>query len=358
MWMGLLLGGQGWMGEQEILFAKFATTVPRGGAWFSFLKPNNLKRGHTMGNKFFMGVAALAAAGSVFGADRLSATEKGSLLIYSNVDGIIHVSNDYPADVRIQAYVEAKAFSEEGFTCESYDMAFTLTANQITSFDSQALAAPFGENAGFPSVYMWAVNGDNAQMRWNHLSGGIIGSGVYASAQALQGNNGDAVGVAGTINMDGVEYSSAYNGAVLNFVADETFLAIELLNKDFADKNAAPATTKIVAEIWNADEVKFSGTARCVTCVYGDSVSDWSDTAVNFFRHSNLGTDLGKARLSTEANGSCGDDSAEHAFLAGAYFGLGSVAGTGTRSATITYGLESEPEEAGKVRKAFGLLRK
>ena len=318
-----------------------------------------------MGNKFFMGVAALAAAGSVFGADRLSATEKGSLLIYSNVDGIIHVSNDYPADVRIQAYVEAKVIDsvdedtgEVTFTCESYDMAFSLTANQITSFDSAALVAPFGEGAGFPSVYMWAVNGDNAQMRWNHLSGGVIGGGVYASAAALQGNNGDAVGVAGTINLDGVEYSSAYNGAVMNFVADKSVLSIELLDKDFADKTTGPATTKIVAEIWNSNKVKFSGTSACVTCVDGADVGEWSDSAVNFFRHSSLGTDLGKARLSTEANGSCGADSAEHAFLAAAYEGQGSIVGTGTRSATITYGLESEPEEAGKVRKAFGLLRK
>ena len=305
-----------------------------------------------MGNTFFMGVAALAAAGSVFGADRLSATEKGSLLIYSNAEGTLHISNDYPADVQLQAYVTADCG-------ESYDMGFSLTANQIAAFDSYDLAMPFygaGASSSPVSMYVWAVNADNAQMRWNHLSGGIIGYGVYASAQALQGNNGDAVGVAGTINMDGVEYSSAFNGATFNFIADEDALSIELLNKDFADKNAAPATTKIVAEIWNSDEVKFSGTSRCVTCTDVAGVHDWSDSAVNFFRGSNLGTDLGKARLSTEANGSCGDDSAEHAFMAGA--DLGSIAGTGSRSATITYELTSEPEEAGKVRKAFGLLRK
>ena len=124
MWMGPLSGGQEWMGEQVILLADFATTVPKGGAWFSFLKPNNLKRGHTMGNKFFMGVAALAAAGSVFGADRLSATEKGSLLIFSNASGTIHISNDYPADVQLQAYVV------DMYSCDSYDMGFSLTANQ------------------------------------------------------------------------------------------------------------------------------------------------------------------------------------------------------------------------------------
>ena len=306
-----------------------------------------------MGNTFFMGVAALAAAGSVFGADRLSATEKGSLLMYSNAYGTIHISNDYPADVQLQAYVV------DMYGCDSYDMGFSLTANQIAAFDSYDLAMPFygaGASSSPVSMYVWAVNADNAQMRWNHLSGGIIGYGVYASAQALQGNNGDAVGVAGTINMDGVEYSSAFNGATFNFIADEDALSIELLNKDFADKNAAPATTKIVAEIWNSDEVKFSGTSRCVTCTDVAGVHDWSDSAVNFFRGSNLGTDLGKARLSTEANGSCGDDSAEHAFMAGA--DLGSIAGTGSRSATITYELTSEPEEAGKVRKAFGLLRK
>ena len=350
--MGPLLAARdGWV-SKWILLADFATTVPKGGAWFSFLKPNNLKRGHTMGNKFFMGVAALAAAGSVFGADRLSETEKGSLLIYSLAYGTIHISNDYPADVQLQAYIVDLE------SCESYDMGFSLTANQIATFDSSDLAAPFADGSEAVSMYVWAVNNDNAQIRWNHLSGGVIGDGAYASARALQGNNGDTVGVAGTINMDGVEYSSAFNGAVMNFVADATGLWIELLDHDFADKNAADPTTKIVAEIWNSDEVKFSGTSRCVTCADGAFVGDWSDSAVNFFRSSNLGTDLGKARLSTEANGSCGDDSAEHAFLADAYFGQGSVAGTGTRSATITYELTSEPEEAGKVRKAFGLLRK
>ena len=44
--------------------------------------------------------------------------------------------------------------------------------------------------------------------------------------------------------------------------------------------------------------------------------------------------------------------------MAAPLFGNGSVAGMGSRSATITYELTSEPEEAGKVRKAFGLLRK
>ena len=299
----------------------------------------------------YAALAALATTGAVLGADRLSATEKGSLLIYSGAEGTIHISNDYPADVRLQSYIVNGA-------CESYDMAFSLTANQITAFSTESLAAPFGDGDSSVSMYVWAVNGDNAQIRWNHLSGGVIGSGAYASAAAMQGNNGDAVGQAGVINMDGVEYSSAFNGATYNFAADADMLTIELLDHDFADKNAADPNTKIVAEIWNENEVKFSGTSRGVSCIESAGISSWSDSAVNFFRESSLGTALGKARLSTEANGSCGDDSAEHAFLAGAYLGQGSVAGTGTRSATITYGLESEPEEAGKVRKAFGLLRK
>ena len=305
-----------------------------------------------MGNKFFMGVAALAAAGSVFGADRLSATEKGSLLMFVNAEGTIHMSNDYPADVQLQAYVTAGCG-------ESYDMGFSLTANQIATFDSYDLAAPFGgagaDHDGI-SMYVWAVNNDNAQIRWNHLSGGILGGGAYASAAALQGNNGDTVGVAGTINMDGVEYSSAYNGYTVNFAASNGALAIDLLDHDFADKNADAPVTKIVAEIWNSDEVKFSGTSRCVECSSMDSLDDWSDSAVNFFRSGSLGTAFGKARLSTEANGSCGEASAERAFMAS--ISAGSAAGTGSRSATITYELTSEPEEAGKVRKAFGLLRK
>ena len=311
-------------------------------------------------------LSALAVSGTVFGADRLSTSEKGSLLIFSDIAGNLDgpvvplggpagymvISNDYPADVQLQAYVTAGCGA-------SYDMGFSLTANQIATFDSYDLAMPLG--AYDCSMYVWAVNNDNAQIRWNHLSGGIIGSGAYASAAALQGGNGDAIGVAGTINMDGVEYSSAFNGATYNFVASADALCIELLDHDFADKNAADPNTKIVAEIWNSNEVKFSGTSRCVSCIESAGLSDWSDSSVNFFRASSLGTALGKARLSTEANASCGSDdnpSSERAFMASSA-GNGSVAGTGSRSATITYELESEPEEAGqRVRKAFGLLRK
>ncbi len=302
----------------------------------------------------YAALAALATTGAVLGADRMSATEKGSLLIYSGAQGTIHISNDYPADVRLQSYIVNDA-------CEYYDMAFSLTANQITAFDTDDLAAPFGNGgmAASVSMYVWAVGADNAQIRWNHLSGGVIGSGAYASAAALQGSNGDAVGQAGTINMDGVEYSSAFNGATYNFVASGDDLCIELLDHDFADKNAANPNTKIVAEVWNSNEVKFSGTARCVSCIESSSLDAWSDSAVNFFRASSLGTALGKARLSTEANASCGSEdnpSEERAFMAS--YDNGSAAGTGSRSATITYELTSEPEEAGKVRKAFGLLRK
>ena len=305
----------------------------------------------------FAALAALATTGAVLGADRMSATEKGSLLIYSGAQGTIHISNDYPADVRLQSYIVNDA-------CQSYDMAFSLTANQITAFSTDDLAAPFGDGgmAASVSMYVWAVNGDNAQIRWNHLSGGVIGAGAYASA-AVVGDvaHGDEAGEPGFINLDGVMYSSAYNGATYNFVADADMLTIELLDHDFADKNAADPNTKIVAEIWNENEVKFSGTSRCVSCIESAGISGWSDSAVNFFRESSLGTSLGKARLSTEANASCGstdNPSSERAFFASSG-GFGSVAGTGTRSATITYELESEPEEAGKrVRKAFGLLRK
>ncbi|MEC7129632.1 MAG: hypothetical protein VXW42_05565, partial [Planctomycetota bacterium] len=221
----------------------------------------------------YAALAALATTGAVLGADRLSATEKGSLLIYSGAEGTIHISNDYPADVRLQSYIVNDA-------CESYDMAFSLTANQITAFSTESLAAPFGDGgmASSVSMYVWAVDASNAQMRWNHLSGGVIGSGAYASAAAMQGSNGDAVGQAGVINMDGVEYSSAFNGATYNFVADADMLTIELLDHDFADKNAADPNTKIVAEIWNEDEVKFSGTSRCVSCIESASLSDWSDS--------------------------------------------------------------------------------
>ena len=60
-------------------------------------------------------LSALAVSGTVFGADRLSTSEKGSLLIFSDIAGNLDgpvvplggpagymvISNDYPADVRL-----------------------------------------------------------------------------------------------------------------------------------------------------------------------------------------------------------------------------------------------------------------
>lgn len=308
--------------------------------------------------------SALMICGTSFGADRLSTSEKGSLLIYSDIDGtgvpgvplgfaegIMVISNDYPGDVRLQSYVVNNQ------NCDAYDMAFSLTANQTAVFFGPDLAEPF-EDCGSLSVYVWAVNSENEQIRWNHLSG-YSENGNATAAAALTGAHGETVGVPGTINMDGVEYASAYAGVTVNFRADYGGMAIELLDKDFADKTADPATTKIVAEIWNMDEVKFSGTSRCVTCFESSDLSSWSDSAVNFFRGASLGSDFGKARLFSEPNGTCGPTSAEHAFhvqSAGFPEDMG-IVGTGLRSATITYNLESDTEEAGQVRKSFGLLR-
>ena len=178
-----------------------------------------------MGNKFFMGVAALAAAGSVFGADRLSATEKVPFSCSSMLPAPFTSPTTTPL---------TSSFSlRHRWLWQSYDMGFSLTANQIATFDSACydLAMPLG--ASDCSMYVWAVNNDNAQIRWNHLSGGIIGGGAYASAAALQGSNGDTVGVAGTINMDGVEYSSAFNGYTVNFAASTGDLDIDLLRSRF-----------------------------------------------------------------------------------------------------------------------------
>ena len=84
----------------------------------------------------YAALAALATTGAVLGADRLSATEKGSLLIYSGAQGTIHISNDYPADVRLQSYIVNDA-------CESYDMAFSLSSQTLTPRNTTSLSLYF-----------------------------------------------------------------------------------------------------------------------------------------------------------------------------------------------------------------------
>lgn len=169
----------------------------------------------------------LAAVGVVSADDRVSASKKGSLLMFSKVeikwqftgagfevtqDTFIDMSNDYPADVDVQLYfVNGDAPTDAlciGDPCIPFERAhpgwnwadcqFTLTANQptymsiltglpagcqpFTVLDPSGLGGPGRPDTenlrggrilrGF--VYAWAVDNNGEEIRWNHLTGDAV----------------------------------------------------------------------------------------------------------------------------------------------------------------------------------------
>ncbi len=172
-------------------------------------------------------------------------------------------------------------------------------------------------------VVAWAVNDSGEEIRWNHLSGSAMlinynngtaweyGAYAYrALTSAPQGAASD--GVPGQLLMNGEEYDMNYNMLVLDFFAFgsyafeggygppgeggiKTDLTLMVMGLDLRQDNNGPITTKAKFDLWNSNEVRFSGTERCVTCWDQTLLGDYD--APNHFLYENLQTDKGKARI-------------------------------------------------------------
>ncbi len=223
------------------------------------------------------GAVVCALAGSVMAQDRVSATQKGSLLIMSKVeikwdaqgnviqDTFVDITNDYPSDVAVQAYfINGDTELPEicsGSPCagniiQAYepgwntaDCRFTLTADQPHFWSAangsnkcQAFTVLDNEGPGRPDpetgmsgrvlrgyVIMYAVKFDGTSwvnIRWNHLKGDVLvvnydqGSAWEYNAwafQALVGSNGDAIGNGQDLPLDGSTYSTPFDKLLLDF---------------------------------------------------------------------------------------------------------------------------------------------
>ncbi len=169
-------------------------------------------------------------------------------------------------------------------------------------------------------IVAWAVNDAGEEIRWNHLSGTAIlinyetgtaweynAFAYRALTSAPQGSASD--GVPGQLLMNGEEYDMNYNMLVLDFFANEsvpfntngvpgeveTDVTLMVMELDLRQDNEGPVTTKAKFDIWNSNEVRFSGTERCITCWDQTLFGDYNDP--NHFLVDNLQTDKGKARI-------------------------------------------------------------
>ena len=318
--------------------------------------------------------AAFAVPTQAQDGPRVSASTKGSLLIYSKVDlrwnaagdlvqdTVLELTNDYSQDVSVQMYFvngdeprdavfagdppEMIAEGEPGWNW--VDVQVMLTKNEPTYWSAATGlplgASPFeildpdnGNGPGRPTadggrmlrgfVYLWAVNNAGEQIKWNHLSGSatIIN---YAdqtaweyNAWAFQSHNdantGSAIGSPGNLNLNGSMYDYAYDQLLMDFYASgsqalssdtvtasvDTDLTLHPVSADLRQDNEGPVTTKAKFDIWNENEIRFSGTERCITCWDQTLLSNYD--APNHFLIQNLQTDKGKARIDGLASTIC-----------------------------------------------------
>jgi hypothetical protein len=312
--------------------------------------------------------------------DRVSATEKGSLVILSKIeirwadaapfdliqDTFISLTNDNNKDVRVQMYfVNGDApLDADPVTGERahpgwnwYDNQITLTGNQPACWSAATgqgtfALSPFGVlDPGTPPgrpamdgtddrvlrgfMYGFAVNNDGEEIRWNHLKaeGTIVD---YANGAAWEYNSWNhqvVSGVAegqpgdanpGCLNLDGTEYSPAFDQLLLNFVAtdsdvfsgDNNQVVAELdvtLHPESADlrqETDGPITTKASYLVWNENETEFSGMHRCITCWDQQVGTLYAEFGVpNHFLLANIQTDCGKARIDGLQSSLCDFDS-------------------------------------------------
>lgn len=256
---------------------------------------------------------ALAIAGTASAAPNVTnVTQKGSLLIFPDIrvdagwNTLVRIQNDGSSDVDILCYwMDGNK--------NRVDIIFTLTRNQPFWFDAatgrgtnQVNRFPTGPANGIDNPFLdltgkgayqkgmlacWAVDqGAQNQVKWNHISGtatvyGAVGAYEY-NAYAFYVPTGidlQPVGVAGTLNLNGVEYDSCPLYMIGQFspagaVAQAAPLVVRnrlavtgctlALNQD-----ATYTWTKLQFDIWNGDEVKFTGAFECA--------DSWHETEFN-----------------------------------------------------------------------------
>jgi len=352
--------------------------------------------------------------------NRVSASEKGSLLVFNKVeirwdatgtviqDTFLDIANDYPADVLVQLYLvngdpplAADPVTGERAHpgCNWVDNLIELTGDEpaywsaltglpkgLSPFTVLDPAGP-GQLPGRPDpegstervlrgfVVAWAVNAENIEIRWNHLKGDVLiinydltaaweyNAWAFATTAAA---HGFPTGTPGVLNLDGIEYDFVFNMLLLDFYASgstpfngqdievDTDLTLLPMIIDLRQDHEGPFFVKADFDVWNQNEVKFSGAEKCIICWDQALLSTYP--IPNHFLVENLGTNKGKARIDGVASTVCPDSidapllgvAAKYLdFSQGSAFAIAgtTLVGEGFQTGVIRYDALGGPEE-------------
>ncbi|MCP3905791.1 MAG: hypothetical protein GY715_19360 [Planctomycetes bacterium] len=294
---------------------------------------------------------------------RGTSTEKGSVVHFAKVDirwddagfllqdTFLSLTNDYPQDVQVQLYLvngdppldADPATGERAHPGWNWvDNGLTLTGDQPTywsALSGQPAAgglSPFTAlDPGFPPgrpdpaggrmlrgyVIGFAVNAASNPISWNHLKGeGTIvdyaggASWEYGTWNFASGmERGTVLSGSGTLSVDVpsmllMNFQAVGSGVFSGprQVISDTDLTLVPCDADLRQETEGPVTTKANFNVWNMNEVKFSGAHPCVTC-WDQTVPSQYDPP-NHFLLQNLQTDHGKARIDGLASQVCNVD--------------------------------------------------
>ena len=178
----------------------------------------------------------------------------------------------------------------------------------------------------------WAVNADNLEIRWNHLKGDALLLN-YAEPSAWEYNSwtfntqlvphGEVLPEQSILFLDGAKYDFCPDMLLIDFYASQysdqpigtfgsagasiygvdTDLTLLPMLIDLRQDGEGPVITKAKFDIWNQNEVKFSGTERCISCWDQQLVSNYG--VPNHFLRAHLQTNKGKARVDGMASIVC-----------------------------------------------------
>lgn len=254
-------------------------------------------------------------------------------------------------------------------------------------------------------VVAWAVDREGREIRWNHLSGSVtvvdyesVSAWSYApwtfhshsvphgmqpsNCLAVNKESGQCVDggvLPGRLDLDGHEYDACPDKLLFEFwaagsevpgppdqgqgVEISTSLLLFPCEIDLRQDGIGPVTTKARFDIWNQNEVHFSGTERCITCWDLTLMESYTTFGVaNHFHADMLQTDRGKARVQGLASQVCdtGDRVTRQTALLGMvlkslHFDLSKGKSSvpmgiqGYEAGSISYDVIEPPDEKGKI---------
>lgn len=282
-------------------------------------------------------------------------SQKGSLLIFPKIDTTpgtetyILLSNDNNQPVSVYCdWVQVDPADTppalpECLTISPGDLAkfpikqtpsdslFTLTPFQPVMFAASTglsddpipvTVNPFGTNhRGYFAC--WAVDFDGTkQISFNHLSGMAYvlsaTSGYSYPAWTFQGLGAPfkgAIGQAGTIKFDAVEYDAMPQYLVFTVptlgTADNVNvfqnLEVTLLpgKQNFTNMTLVHNVTRAIFDAWNENEVRYSGGSKCGWCYWDDMLSTIVVGGNPLFAATNMHTSVARFRVNGAASGTC-----------------------------------------------------